>query len=68
MSLLAVQSFYMELEKDPELRKTALELQQKYSSQEEVIDAFTALGASRGHSFSTAELIRFIFSNGKPEN
>ena len=68
MSLQAVQSFYMELEKDPELRKTALELQHKYNSQEEVINAFTDLGASRGHSFTTAELIQFIFSNGKPEN
>ena len=68
MSLQAVQSFYAELEKDPELRKTALELQHKYNSQEEVINAFTALGACRGYSFTTAELIQFIFSNGKPEN
>lgn len=68
MSLEAVQQFYRELEKNPALRQQALELQQKFGSQEEVIDAFTALGAGAGYTFNTAELIQFIFSNGKPEN
>ena len=68
MSLEAVEQFYRELEKNPALRQQALELQQKFSSQEEVINAFTALGAGAGYIFSTAELIQFIFSNGKPEN
>ena len=68
MSLEAVRQFYQELENNPELRQQALELQEKFSSQEEVIDAFTALGAGHGYVFSTAELIQFIYVHGKPEN
>ena len=62
MSLEAVAEFYRELETNAVLRRKALKLQEQFSSQEEIIDAFTALGAEYGFSFSTPELIQFIFT------
>ena len=67
MSQEAVALFYRELEQNPALHREALALQRNFSSQEDVINAFIALGASRGFHFNAHELIRHIFMNGKAE-
>ena len=67
MSLDAVQAFYRELECDPVLRAEALGLKKDFSSQEELIRAFTALGARRGFQFTPEELVQHIFAHGKAE-
>ena len=68
MSLEAVQLFYQKLETDPELRQRALGLQKRFKDQEQVIDAFIALAAEQGHSFTAAELVQFIFIHGKSDD
>ena len=67
MSLENIRAFYRELECNRKLRAEALELQKKYARQEDVIAAFIALGATQGYSFNAEELIRHIYSSGKPE-
>ena len=68
MSLEAVQLFYQKLENDPLLRQRALELQQQFEDQEQVIEKFIALGAEQGHSFTATELVQFIFIHGKSDS
>ena len=67
MSQEAVELFYQELAQNPILHRKALALQQEFSRQEDLINAFIALGASNGFHFSEHELIRHIFTNGKAE-
>ena len=67
MSLENVQAFYRELECDRQLRAEALELQKRYARQEDVINAFIALGAVHGYPFNAEELIRHIYTAGKEE-
>ncbi len=67
MSLEAVQQFYLKLENDPVLRQRALELQQRFEDQDQVIEQFIALGAEQGHSFTATELVQFIFIHGKAD-
>ena len=68
MSLEAVQQFYLKLENDPVLRQRALELQQRFEDQDQVIEQFIALGAEQGHSFTATELVQFIFIHGKSDD
>ena len=68
MSLESVQLFYQKLETDPELRQRALGLQSRFKDQEQVIEAFIALGAEQGHSFSAAELVQYILIYGKADS
>ncbi len=68
MSLEAVQIFYRKLETDPELRQRALELQKRFKDQEQVIDAFIALAAEQGHTFTAVELVQYIFIHGKADS
>ena len=68
MSLEAVQQFYLKLENDPVLRQRALELQQRFADQDQVIEQFIALGAEQGHSFTATELVQFIFIHGKSDD
>ena len=68
MSLEAVQIFYQKLETDPELRQRALGLQKRFKDQEQVIDAFIALAAEQGHSFTAAELVQYILIHGKADS
>ena len=68
MSLEAVQQFYLKLENDPVLRQRALELQQRFEDQDQVIEQFIALGAEQGHSFTATELVQFIFIHGTSDN
>jgi len=68
MSLEAVQIFYQKLETDPELRQRALGLQEQFKDQEQVIDAFIALGAEQGHAFTAAELVQYILIHGKADS
>ena len=68
MSLEAVHVFYQKLETDPELRQRALGLQKQFNDQEQVIEAFIALAAEQGHSFTAAELVQYIFIHGKAES
>ena len=67
MSIENIRAFYRELEYNQELRTEALELQKKYDRQEDVINAFIALGAAHGYPFTTEELIRHIYTGGKEE-
>ena len=67
MSLEAVQQFYLKLENDPVLRQRALELQQRFEDQDQVIDNFIALGTEQGCHFTAAELVQFIFIHGKSD-
>ena len=68
MSLEAVHIFYQKLETDPELRQRALGLQKRFQDQEQVIDAFIALAAEQGHSFTAAELVQYILIHGKADS
>ena len=68
MSLEAVQLFYQKLETDPELRQRALALQSRFKDQEQVIEAFIALGAEQGHSFTAVELVQYILIHGKADS
>ena len=68
MSLEAVQIFYQKLENDPELRQRALGLQKRFKDQEQVIDAFIALAAEQGHSFTATELVQYILIHGKADS
>ena len=68
MSLEAVHIFYQKLETDPELRQRALGLQKQFEDQEQVIDAFIALAAELGHSFTAAELVQYILIHGKADS
>ena len=68
MSLEAVQVFYQKLETDPELRQRALSLQSRFKDQEQVIEAFIALGAEHGHTFTATELVQYIFIHGKADS
>ncbi len=68
MSFEAVQIFYRKLETDQELRQRALGLQKQFENQEQVIDAFIALGAEEGHSFTAAELVQYILIHGKADS
>ncbi len=67
MSLAAVQAFYRELECDPALREKASGLKKDFSSQEELIRAFIALGDRHGFHFTPEELMQYIFVHGKAE-
>ena len=67
MSQKEVESFYQELERNPELRISVLTLQKKFRSQEEVIRAFIDLGAAVGFHFDAGELAEYIFTHGRPE-
>ena len=68
MSLEAVHIFYRKLETDPELRQRALGLQKRFKDQEQVIDAFIALAAEQGNSFTAAELVQYILIHGKADS
>ena len=68
MSLEAVELFYRKLETDPVLRQRALGLQSRFKDQEQVIEAFIALGTEQGHAFSAAELVQYILIHGKADN
>ena len=67
MSQESIQLFYQELDRNPDLRSAALNLKKQFKSQEEVIEAFVALGASCGFHFNSLELVQYIFTHGKAE-
>lgn len=65
MSKIEVARFYDLLAVDRQLAAEAMTFQQKYNSQEEVIDAFIALAAAQGLHFTASELIEHIFEHGQ---
>ncbi len=65
MSLENVKRFYEILEIDPVLRKEAMSFQERYSDQDEVMNAFVNLAASQGLVFSHEDLVNHIFHHGK---
>lgn len=68
MSSLDVQNFYRKLEEDTLLRSKAMALKDQFPDQEQLLDAFCALGSEQGFHFSTQELVAYIFSHGKSES
>lgn len=65
MSKENVRRFYELLEVDEVIRREAMTFQEKFTEQEEIIDAFIALAERQGLFFTDAELIEHIFENGK---
>ena len=64
MAMADIKAFYELLAVDQALAKEASSFQERFSTQEEVIEAFISLGGSRGFVFTENELISWIFKNG----
>ena len=68
MSIHSVRLFYEKLDTDASLRAQAMDLQNHYSHQEELIEAFLRLAQKNGFDFSAQELAAYIYENGTAEN
>ena len=67
MSKENVKMLYMELERNRELYEEAISFQEKFTEQEEVIEAFLELARRNGYPFEAEELAAYIFENGQEE-
>lgn len=65
MSIKAVAEFYARLYEDKELFAKGVSLQEKYSDQEELMQAFIELGRSCGYHFSLQDLLDHVYRNGE---
>ena len=57
--------FYTLLYNDKELFAKGASLQEKYTSQEELMEAFIKLGKENGFEFTVQDLLDYIYRNGK---
>ena len=57
--------FYRHLEKHPDVREKAMNLQKLYSEQEQVIDEFIKLAEQEGFPFTFPEFMEHMYSIAK---
>jgi len=65
MSVQNIRKFYLFLEENPDVRKEALEIQNHFSEQEQVINEFILLAVRNGFPFTIEEYMSFLYERAE---